>query len=166
MYVAWVHKCGTRVCVALACVRVCVQDITHTHVNMKCQEKNGTFHVYHPHIAPMYSNVSNVLVYDPFITVCVCLYCMFFYSYVTRIPMYSYVTPMYSHFTRMYSCVTRFHSYFTRMYLYASRMLLVCHSYVLVLCFSHNWLVYTTLSKTELACAPCTKNLTSERASK
>ena len=30
MCVAQAHKCGTCVCVALACARVCVHDSTHT----------------------------------------------------------------------------------------------------------------------------------------
>ena len=46
MYVAQAHKSGTRVCVALACAGVRVQDMTHEQVKMKCHDKNSTFHVY------------------------------------------------------------------------------------------------------------------------
>ena len=72
-----VHACAWH---SRASGYVCKTLLTH----MKCREQNGTFHVYHPHVAPMYSNVSNVLVYDPYITVCVCLYCMFLACTETR----------------------------------------------------------------------------------
>ena len=36
MYVAQVHVSRTRVCVALARARVCVQDMTRAQVKMKC----------------------------------------------------------------------------------------------------------------------------------
>jgi len=44
IYVAQVHVCGTRVCVALACSSVCVQNMTRVQ---KCQEKKGTLCVYY-----------------------------------------------------------------------------------------------------------------------
>ena len=43
-----VHVCATRVCVALPCTRVCLQDMTRTHVKMKRQEQNGTVNVCYP----------------------------------------------------------------------------------------------------------------------
>ena len=47
--------------VQIARSRLCVQDMTRAHANMKCKEKNGTFHVYYPLVivfAPMYSHVT------------------------------------------------------------------------------------------------------------
>ena len=38
--------CVVRARVALARARVCMQGMTHAHVKMKCNEKNGTFDVY------------------------------------------------------------------------------------------------------------------------
>ena len=39
MYVAQAHVCGTRVCVALGCVSLCVQDMTRANAKMKRREK-------------------------------------------------------------------------------------------------------------------------------
>ena len=64
-------------------------------------------------VALLYSYVTNVFVYNPHITVCVCKY-----SDVTR--LFSYALVCYSYVLVWYSYV------------------LVCYSYVLVWCFSHD----------------------------
>ena len=98
---AYTPVCGTRACVALACAHVCVQDMTHAHLKMKCKQKHGTFHAYYPggllpsYVAPMYSNVTNihVLVCDLYVAVCV-----FMDPYVTR---------MYSRLSLRHVCVRK-----------------------------------------------------------
>ena len=48
MHLAQAHACGTHVCVALVCARVCVQDMTpRTCKNEMSREKNGAFHVHY-----------------------------------------------------------------------------------------------------------------------
>ena len=66
------------------------------------------------YVAPMYSYATNVFVYNPYITVCVCKY-----SYATR--MYLYVLVCYSYVLACYSHVLVCYSYVlacTRMYSY------------------------------------------------
>ena len=72
--------------VALAHARLCMQNMTRTHIKMKCKEKHGTFRVY----SPKHSYVTIVFVYNLHIII------------FSRV--YSYVTRTYSCVTRIYSC--------------------------------------------------------------
>ena len=40
------RMCVVHARVALARARVCMQGMTRAHAKMKCNERNGTFHVY------------------------------------------------------------------------------------------------------------------------
>ena len=77
-----VFVCSTHVwhmCVALARAHVCMQSMTRAHIEMKCTEKNGTFHDY-----CFYAFVCNQC-----------------FVYNLHIAIFSRV---YSYVTRMYSC--------------------------------------------------------------
>ena len=98
-----------RVCVALACAHVCVQDIARAHVEMKSREKNVHFMfitLVPSQFAPVYWYGTNAFVYNPYMLVC-----------------YSYVTCMYSNVT----LCTRMLLVCTRMLLVCALMLLACH---------------------------------------
>ena len=79
-----------------------VQYMTRAHVKMKCTEKNGTFHVYHPPVIvccsyafvcismqPVYYHIYRMLLVCTRMKLLCYSYALFCYSYVTR--MYSYV---------------------------------------------------------------------------
>ena len=129
MHVAQAHACGTHVCVALVCARVCVQDMTpRTCKNEMSREKKWCISCSLPWIvssfvAPVYS-YGTVYSYITLKLPCVC--------------MYSYVTRIYSYGTCMHSYVTRMHSY-----------VLVCFFYVAVCTRMGgavaSWLVRSTL---------------------
>jgi len=118
--VAHVHASNRRACVALAGAHVCVPDMTLTHSKMKCKEKNDT--LLPPYVCPLYSYVTNVFVYNLFISVC--LYVPVCYSYV--LVSYSYVVVCYSYALICYSYV------------------LVCYSYALLLLVCNRMCSYVT----------------------
>ena len=115
MHVAQAHACGTHVCVALVCARVCVRDMTPcTCKSEMSREKNGAFHVHYMDCVILCCSCvfvwNSVFIYNPYITLC--LYVLVCYSYILVWYLYALVCYSYALVcTRMFLLCSCMYSY-------------------------------------------------------